>query len=133
MAKNLFNQTAPLEGMSVVEPSNDGGRIHRLGFIEIIEDDTEKVAVDTEEMAPEDVDDNLHTWDSAEAAGEGRLRILTVEETKRQGFTLSDSCHGFETPNSIPIPGHHRGEPIAVNERKGWRSLRPASRPNNNK
>ena len=50
MSKNLFMAETPqvgaeaqlIEGMSVV-PSNNGGRVHRLGFIEIIEDDTEKV------------------------------------------------------------------------------------------
>ena len=113
------------EGMSVVEPSNNGGRIHRLGYLEIIEDEIKKVEVDTEEMASEDVDDNLHTWDNEEAAGEGRLRILTIEEARRPGFSLYDSCH------RIMVDCRLQSLQVNVtNANKGWGGLRPASRPN---
>lgn len=117
------------EGMSVVEPSNNSGRIHRLDFIEIIEDDTEKEEMDTEEMAPEDVDDNLHTWDCEKATDEGRLRIrevvLTEEEAKRLGISFCYTGERVALSHGIQIPCNHRFGPIAINE-----SLRPASRPN---
>lgn len=104
------------EGMSLV-PSNNGSRVHRLGYIEIIEDDTEKVEVETEGMTPEELDD-LRIWEIEKAADEGRLRIheivLTEEEAKRLGISFCDPCHRSELPYSISIPC----------------SLRPASRPN---
>jgi len=104
------------EGMSVV-PSNNSGRIHRLGYLEIIEDGSEKVEVDTEGMSPEELDD-LRIWEIEKAADEGRLRIheivLTEEEAKRLGISFCDPCHRSELPYSISIPC----------------SLRPASRPN---
>ena len=103
------------EGMSVV-PSNNGGRIHRLGFIEIIEDENAEV-VDTEGMSPEELED-LRTWEIEKAADEGRLIIheidLTDEQAKRLGISFCDPCHRSELPYSISIPC----------------SLRPASRPN---
>jgi len=115
------------EGMSVVEPSNNVGRIHRLGYLEIIEDDTEKVKVDTEEMAPEDVDDL--TWEIEKAADEGRLRIreivLTEEEAKKLGISFCYTGERVALSHGIQIPCNHRFGPIAINE-----SLRPASRPN---
>ena len=105
-----------LKDMSVVEPSNNGGRIHRLGFIEIIEDENAEV-VDTEGMSPEELED-LRTWEIEKAADEGRLIIheidLTDEQAKRLGISFCDPCHRSELPYSISIPC----------------SLRPASRPN---
>ena len=102
------------EGMSVA-PSNNRGRIHRLGYLEIIGDDSEKV--ETEGMTPEELDD-LRIWEIEKAADEGRLRIheivLTEEEAKRLGISFCDPCHRSELPYSISIPC----------------SLRPASRPN---
>ena len=100
MSKNLFMAETPQvgaeaqlnEGMSVV-PSNNGGRIHRLGYIEIIEDDTEKVEVDTEGMTPEELD-ALRIWEIEKAADEGRLLIheftITEEEAKRLGISFCD-------------------------------------------
>lgn len=124
MAKKALDKIVLTEGMSVV-PSNNSGRIHRLGYLEIIEDGSEKVEVDTEGMAPEDVDDNLHTWDNEEAAGESRLRILTIEEARRQGFSLYDSCH------RIMVDCRLQSLQVNVtNANKGWGGLRPASRPN---
>lgn len=117
------------EGMSVV-PSNNGGRIHQLGLIEIIEDDTEKVEMDTEGMPPEELDD-LSIWEIEKAPDEDRMNhrfvFLTGEELKRMGFTLYDSSHRVVEDSSL------QGIPIATNEKKGWRSLRPASRPNKKK
>ena len=102
------------EGMSVA-PSNNRGRIHRLGYLEIIGDDSEKV--ETEGMTPEELDD-LRIWEIEKADDEGRLRIheivLTEEEAKRLGISFCDPCHRSELPYSISIPC----------------SLRPASRPN---
>jgi len=92
------------EGMSVA-PSNNGGRIHRLGYLEIIEDGSEKV--ETEGMTPEELDD-LRIWEIEKAADEGRLRIheivLTEEEAKRLGISFCDPCHRSELPYSISIP-----------------------------
>ncbi len=122
MSKNLFMAETPQmgvkaqlsEGMSVV-PSNNRGRIHRLGYLEIIGDDSEKV--ETEGMTPEELDD-LRIWEIEKAADEGRLRIheivLTEEEAKRLGISFCDPCYRSELPYSISIPC----------------SLRPASRPN---
>lgn len=116
-----------------VVPSNNGGRIHRLGYLEIIEDDTEKVEVDTEGMTPEELED-LRTWEIEKAADEGRLRfhefVITEEEAQRMGIRFLEPYHRVDIHHSITIPGNHRGEPIAANEKTGWRSLRPASRPN---
>ena len=56
------------EGMSVV-PSNNGGRIHRLGFIEIIEDDTEKVEMDTEGMTAEELRRDIDLMTETRAEG----------------------------------------------------------------
>ena len=114
MAKKALDKIVLTEGMSVV-PSNNSGRIHRLGYLEIIEDDSEKV--DTEGMTPEDLDD-LRIWEIEKAADEGRLLIheftITEEEAKRLGISFCDPCHRSELPYSISIPC----------------SLRPASRPN---
>lgn len=139
MNKNLLMAETPQvgakaqlnEGMSVV-PSNKSGRIHRLGFIEIIDDDTEKVEVDTEEMAPEDVDDL--TWEIEKAADEGRLRIheivLTDEEAAKLGIRFLEPYHRIEMiQNRFSL----HDEPGVTNKNKDWRSLRPASRPNKNK
>lgn len=119
------------EGMSVV-PSNNGGRIYRLGFIEIIEDEICE-AVDKEGMTPEELED-LRTWEIEKAADEGRLRfhefVITEEEAQRMGIRFLEPYHKVDMHHSITIPGHHRGEPIAANDKTGWRSLRPASRPN---
>lgn len=117
MAKKALDKIVLTEDLIVVEPSNNGGRIHRLGYLEIIEDGSEKVEVDTEEMTPEELDD-LRIWEIEKAADEGRLRIheivLTEEEAKRLGISFCDPCHRSELPYSISIPC----------------SLRPASRPN---
>ena len=114
------------EGMSVV-PSNKSGRVLRLGYIEIIEDDTEKVEVETEGMTPDDLDDL--TWKTEKAADEGRLRIheivLTEEEAKRLGISFCYTGERVALSHGIQIPCNHRFGPIAINE-----SLRPASRPN---
>lgn len=114
MAKKALDKIVLTEGMSVV-PSNNSGRIHRLGYLEIIEDDSEKV--DTEGMTPEELDD-LRIWEIEKAADEGRLLIheftITEEEAKRLGISFCDPCHRSELPYSISIPC----------------SLRPASRPN---
>ena len=116
MAKKALDKIVLTEGMSVA-PSNNRGRIHRLGYLEIIEDGSEKVEVDTEGMTPEELDD-LRIWEIEKAADEGRLRIheivLTEEEAKRLGISFCDPCHRSELPYSISIPC----------------SLRPASRPN---
>ena len=134
MNKNLLMAETPqvgaeaqlTEGMSVV-PSNNGGRIHRLGFIEIIEDDTEKVEMDTEGMTAEELDDLL-VWEIEKAADENRVNhrfdFLTGEELKRMGFTLYDSS------NKVVEDCRLQGTSSATNEKKGWRNLRPASRPN---
>jgi len=119
------------EGMSVV-PSNNAARVYRLGYIEIIENDTEKVKVDTEEMAPEDVDDL--TWEMEKAADEGRLRIheivLTDEEAAKLGIRFLEPYHRIEMiQNRFSL----HDEPGVTNKNKDWRSLRPASRPNKNK
>lgn len=115
------------EGMSVV-PSNNSGRIHRLGYLEIIEDGSEKVEVDTEGMTPEELDD-LRIWEIEKAADEGRLRIheivLTEEEAKRLGISFCYTGERVALRHGIQIPSNHRFGPIAINE-----SLRPASRPN---
>ena len=114
------------EGMSVA-PSNNSGRIHRLGFLEIIEDDTEKVEVDTEGMTSEEIDDL--TWEIEKAADEGRLRIheivLTEEEAKRLGISFCYTGERVALSHGIQIPCNHRFGPIAINQ-----SLRPASRLN---
>ena len=135
MSKNLFMAETPQvgaeaqlnEGMSVV-PSNNGGRIHRLGFIEIIEDDTEKVEVDTEGMTPEELD-ALRIWEIEKAADEGRLLIheftITEEEAKRLGISFCDPCH------RIMVDCRLQSLQVNVtNANKGLGGLRPASRPN---
>lgn len=120
------------EGMSVV-PSNNGGRIHRLGFIEIIDDDTEKVEIDTEGMTPEELDD-LRIWEIEKAADEGRLIIheidLTEEDAARLGISFCYTGERVALRHGIQIPSSLQGESSTTNEKKGWRSLRPASRPN---
>ena len=135
MSKNLFMAETPQvgaeaqlnEGMSVV-PSNNGGRIHRLGYIEIIEDDTEKVEVDTEGMTPEELD-ALRIWEIEKAADEGRLLIheftITEEEAKRLGISFCDPCHRIMVDcrlQSLQVN--------FTNANKGLGGLRPASRPN---
>ena len=121
-----------IEGMSVV-PSNNGGRIHRLGFIEIIDDDTEKVEVDTEGMTPEELD-ALRIWEIEKAADEGRLLIheftITDEEAAKLGISFLEPCHRIEIPDYFKISCSLHDVPSATNEKKSWRSLRPASRPN---
>ena len=116
-----------LNDVSVV-PSNNGGRIHRLGYLEIIEDDTEKVEVDTEGMTPEELED-LRTWEIEKAADEGRLRfrefVITEEEAQRLGISFCYTGERVALRHGIQIPCNHRFGPIAINE-----SLRPASRPN---
>ena len=140
MSKNLFMAETPQvgaeaqlnEGMSVV-PSNKSGRIHRLGFIEIIDDDTEKVEVDTEGMTPEELD-ALHIWEIEKAADEGRLLIheftITDEEAAKLGISFLEPCHRIEIPDYFKISYSLHDVPSATNEKKSWRSLRPASRPN---
>ena len=124
-----------IEGMSVV-PSNNGGRIHRLGYIEIIEDDTEKVEVDTEGMTPEELD-ALRIWEIEKAADEGRLLIheftITDEEAAKLGISFLEPCHRIEMPDYFKISCSLHDVPSATNEKKSWRSLRPASRPNKKK
>ena len=124
-----------IEGMSVV-PSNNGGRIHRLGFIEIIDDDTEKVEVDTEGMTPEELD-ALRIWEIEKAADEGRLLIheftITDEEAAKLGISFLEPCHRIEIPDYFKISCSLHDVPSATNEKKSWRSLRPASRPNKKK
>ena len=120
------------EGMSIV-PSNNEGRVHRLGYIEIIEDDTEKVEVETEGMPPEEQDD-LRIWEIEKAADEGRLRIheivLTDEEAAKLGIRFLEPYHRIEMiQNRFSL----HDVPGVTNENKDWRSLRPASRPNKNK
>jgi len=119
------------EGMSVA-PSNNSGRIHRLGFLEIIEDDTEKVEVDTEGMTSEEIDDL--TWEIEKAADEGRLRIheivLTEEEAKRLGISFCYTGESVALRHGIQIPSSLQGVLSATNKKKGWRGLRPASCPN---
>ena len=121
-----------IEGMSVV-PSNNGGRIHRLGFIEIIDDDTEKVEVDTEGMTPEELD-ALRIWEIEKAADEGRLLIheftITDEEAAKLGISFLEPCHRIEIPDYFKISCSLHDVPSATNEKKSWRNLRPASRPN---
>lgn len=143
MSKNLFMAETPqvgaeaqlIEGMSVV-PSNNGGRVHRLGFIEIIEDDTEKVEVDTEGMTPEELD-ALRIWEIEKAADEGRLLIheftITDEEAAKLGIRFLEPCHRIEMPDYFKISCSLHDVPSATNEKKSWRSLRPASRPNKKK
>ena len=116
-----------LKDMSVVEPSNNGGRIHRLGFIEIIEDENAEV-VDTEGMSPEELED-LRTWEIEKAADEGRLIIheidLTDEQAKRLGISFCDPCH------RIMVDCRLQSLQVNVtNANKGLGGLRPASRPN---
>ena len=115
------------EGMSVV-PSNNSGRIHRLGYLEIIEDGSEKVEVDTEGMTPEELDD-LRIWEIEKAADEGRLHIheftITEEEAKRLGISFCDPCH------RIMVDCRLQSLQVNVtNANKGLGGLRPASRPN---
>ena len=115
------------EGMSVV-PSNNSGRIHRLGYLEIIEDGSEKVEVDTEGMTPEELDD-LRIWEIEKAADEGRLLIheftITEEEAKRLGISFCDPCH------RIMVDCRLQSLQVNVtNANKGLGGLRPASRPN---
>ena len=143
MSKNLFMAETPQvgaeaqlsEGMSVV-PSKNGGRIHRLGFIEIIEDDTDKVEMDTEGMTPEELD-ALRIWEIEKAADEGRLLIheftITDEEAAKLGISFLEPCHRIEMPDYFKISCSLHDVPSATNEKKSWRSLRPASRPNKNK
>ena len=118
---------------SSVAPSNNGGRIHRLGFIEIIDDDTEKVEVDTEGMTPEELD-ALRIWEIEKAADEGRLLIheftITDEEAAKLGISFLEPCHRIEIPDYFKISCSLHDVPSATNEKKSWRSLRPASRPN---
>ena len=132
MAKKALDKIVLNEGMSVV-PSNKSGRIHRLGFIEIIDDDTEKVEVDTEGMTPEELD-TLRIWEIEKAADEGRLRIheivLTDEEAAKLGIRFLEPYHRIEMiQNRFSL----HDVPGVTNENKDWRSLRPASRPNKNK
>jgi len=132
MAKKALDKIVLNEGMSVV-PSNKSGRIHRLGFIEIIDDDTEKVEVDTEGMTPEELD-ALRIWEIEKAADEGRLRIheivLTDEEAAKLGIRFLEPYHRIEMiQNRFSL----HDEPGVTNKNKDWRSLRPASRPNKNK
>lgn len=140
MNKNLLMAETPQvgakaqlnEGMSVV-PSNKSGRIHRLGFIEIIDDDTEKVEVDTEGMTPEELD-ALRIWEIEKAADEGRLLIheftITDEEAAKLGISFLEPCHRIEIPDYFKITCSLHDVPGATNEKRSWRSLRPASRPN---
>lgn len=132
MAKETLDKIVLTEDMIMVVPSNNGGRVYRLGFIEIIEDETCE-AVDTEGMTPEELED-LRTWEIEKAADEGRLRlhefVITEEEAQRMGIRFMEPYHRVDMHHSITIPGNHRGEPITANENTGWRSLRPASRPN---
>ena len=135
MNKNLLMAETPqtgaeaqlTEGMSVV-PSNNSGRLHRLGYIEIIEDDTEKVEVETEGMTPEELDD-LRIWEIEKAADEGRLRIheivLTEEEAKRLGISFCDPCHRIMVDRRLQSL-----QVNVTNANKGLGGLRPASRPN---
>lgn len=120
------------EGMSVA-PSNNSGRIHRLGFLEIIEDDTEKVEVDTEGMTPEELD-ALHIWEIEKAADEGRLLIheftITDEEAAKLGISFLEPCHRIEMPDYFKISYSLHDVPSATSVKKGWGRLRPASRPN---
>ena len=113
------------EGMSVV-PSNKSGRIHRLGYLEIIGDDSEKV--ETEGMTPEELDD-LRIWEIEKAADEGRLRIheivLTEEEAKRLGISFCDPCHRIMVDRRLQSL-----QVNVTNANKGLGGLRPASRPN---
>lgn len=114
------------KGRSVVEPSNNSGRIYRLGYLEIIEDGSEKV--ETEGMTPEELDD-LRIWEIEKAADEGRLRIyeivLTEDDAVRLGISFCYTSERVALRHGIQIPCNHRFGPIAINE-----SLRPASRPN---
>ena len=135
MNKNLLMAETPQvgakaqlnEGMSVV-PSNKSGRIHRLGFIEIIDDDTEKVEVDTEGMTPEELD-ALRIWEIEKAADEGRLHIheftITEEEAKRLGISFCDPCHRIMVDRRLQSL-----QVNVTNANKGLGGLRPASRPN---
>ena len=136
MAKKALDKIVLTEDMIVVVPSNNESRLHRLGFIEIIEDDTEKVEMDTEGMTPEELD-ALRIWEIEKAADEGRLIIheidLTDEQAKKLGITFIEPYHRFELPCSITIPSSLQGATSATSVKKGWRSLRPASRPNKNK
>lgn len=114
------------EDMIVVVPSNNDGRVYRFGYLEIIEDGSEKVEVDTEGMPPEELDDL--TWEIEKAADEGRLRIheiVLTEEAKRLGISFCYTGERVALRHGIQIPSNHRFGPIAINE-----SLRPASRPN---
>ena len=115
------------EGMSLV-PSNNGSRVHRLGYIEIIEDDTEKVEVETEGMTPEELED-LRTWEIEKAADEGRLIIheftITEEAAKRLGISFCDPCHRIMVDRRLQSL-----QVNVTNANKGLGGLRPASRPN---
>lgn len=126
MAKKALDKIVLTEDLIVVESSNNGGRIHRLGYLEIIGDDTEKV--ETEGMPPEELDD-LRIWEIEKAADEGRLRIheivLTEEDAARLGISFCYTSERVALRHGIQIPCNHRFGPIAINE-----SLRPASRPN---
>lgn len=128
MAKKALDKIVLTEDMIVVVPSNNGGRIHRLGYLEIIEDGSEKVEVDTEGMTPEELDD-LRIWEIEKAADEGRLRVheidLTEEDAARLGISFCYTSERVALRHGIQIPSNHRFGPIAINE-----SLRPASRPN---
>lgn len=133
MAKKALDKIVLTEDMIVVVPSNNGGRIHRLGYLEIVEDGSEKVEVDTEGMTPEELDD-LRIWEIEKAADEGRLRIheivLTDEEAAKLGIRFLEPYHRIEMiQNRFSL----HDVPGVTNENKDWRSLRPASRPNKNK
>ena len=126
MAKKALDKIVLTEDLIVVESSNNGGRIHRLGYLEIIEDGSEKV--ETEGMTPEELDD-LRIWEIEKAADEGRLRIheivLTEEDAARLGISFCYTSERVALRHGIQIPCNHRFGPIAINE-----SLRPAFRPN---
>ena len=136
MAKKALDKIVLTEDMIVVVPSNNGGRIHRLGYLEIIEDGSEKVELDTEGMTPEELDD-LRIWEIEKAADEGRLIIheidLTEEDAARLGISFLEPCHRIEMPDYFKISYSLHDVPSATNEKKSWRSLRPASRPNKKK
>ena len=136
MAKKALDKIVLTEDMIVVVPSNNGGRIHRLGYLEIIEDGSEKVELDTEGMTPEELDD-LRIWEIEKAADEGRLIIheidLTEEDAARLGISFLEPYHRIEMPDYFKISYSLHDVPSATNEKKSWRSLRPASRPNKKK
>ncbi len=126
MAKKALDKIVLTEDMIVVVPSNNGGRIHRLGYLEILDEANNKVEVNTLDMTPDDLDDL--TWEIEKAADEGRLRIheiVLTEEAKRLGISYCYTGERVALSHGIQIPCNHRFGPIAINE-----CLRPASRPN---